>query len=62
MTPRRILTTAVLGLATLGVLGAPHASADPAMPTDIQAGGGKAACAWAFDEGVCLSNPLDDLP
>jgi hypothetical protein len=61
MTPRRILTAAVVGLAALGVLGAPNASADPSSATNLQTSG-NAACAWALDEGVCVSNPFDDLP
>jgi hypothetical protein len=49
MTVRRLLAAAVL-LAGLGAVAAPSASARPA------------ACAWVDPNGVCITNPLDDLP
>lgn len=57
MTLRRLFAALLVGTAALGAA-APTAVAT----TTVQASGGRAACAWAFDEGVCISNPLDDLP
>ena len=58
MTVRRLVLAGVLGAAALGIV-APAASA---TGPSVETGGGKAACAWVKDEGVCISNPFEDLP
>jgi hypothetical protein len=49
MTVRRVLAAAALTVG-IGVFVAPTASAR------------SAACAWVDPHGVCVSNPLDELP
>jgi hypothetical protein len=57
MSPRRILLAATLGLAALGIAGAPNASADERIVA-----GKPGACAWALTIGVCVNNPFESLP
>jgi hypothetical protein len=54
---RRLLAVAA-ATAALALLGAPGARAEQHLEVQDP----KIACAWAFDLGVCVENPIRRLP